>query len=189
MEKPVIINADQPAEEQDALQKRKRRRMRALRSFFFRLAALGLVIYVLLFHIIGLAVMPNGDMSPRLDAGDMLMFYRLDRTPKVQDVVVVKKAESGERFVLRVIACPGDTVEVSDENGLSVNGNTLVEPYIYHTTRPYDNGVEYPITLGDDEYFLMADLRNGGIDSRCFGPVRKDEIQGIVITILRRNNL
>ena len=34
---------------------------------------------------------------------------------------------------------------------------------------------------------MMADFRNGGVDSRFFGPVSKDEIQGPVITIVRRN--
>ena len=43
--------------------------------------------------------------------------------------------------------------------------------------------------LEEGEYFVMADLRNGGMDSRYFGPVSQDEIEGIVITLLRRNNL
>ena len=45
------------------------------------------------------------------------------------------------------------------------------------------------VSSTDGEYFVMADQRNGGKDSRYFGIVRADEIQGIVITILRRNNL
>lgn len=178
-----------PVDKQNNPQKRRRCRLRALRSFLFRLIAFALVVYVLLFHVVGLAVMPNGDMSPRLDAGDLLLFYRIDRVPKVQDVVVINRKEDGQRFVLRVIAGPGDTVEVSDERGLSVNGNTQIESNIHYPTRPYENGIEYPLTLKDGEYFVMADMRNGGMDSRYFGPVTQDEIQGIVITLLRRNNL
>ena len=52
-----------------------------------------------------------------------------------------------------------------------------------------DGYLEYPIVLGEEEYFVLSDTRNGGVDSRCFGPVNLDEIQGIVITLLRRNNL
>ena len=48
---------------------------------------------------------------------------------------------------------------------------------------------EYPVVLGEGEYFVLSDARNGGADSRCFGPVTQEEIQGIVITLLRRNNL
>ena len=48
---------------------------------------------------------------------------------------------------------------------------------------------EYPLTLSEGEYFVLADYRNGGADSRFFGAVKEDEILGTVITILRRNNL
>ncbi|MBR0391849.1 MAG: signal peptidase I [Oscillospiraceae bacterium] len=189
MNNAVESVADPVAEKQNELQKRRRRRIRALRSFLFRLVALAIVVYVLLFHVVGLAVMPNGDMSPRLDAGDLLLFYRIDRNPKSQDIVVINRKDNGQRFVLRVIACPGDTVEVSEEKGLAVNGNTQIETNIHYPTRPYENGIEYPLTLKDGEYFVMADYRNGGMDSRFFGPVTQDEIEGIVISLLRRNNL
>lgn len=174
---------------QEELRKRRQRRIRALRSFLFRLIALAVVVYVLLFHIVGITTMPNRDMEPRMNAGDLLLFYRIERNPKPQDVVVINKAGSGEHYVLRVVACPGDTVEVTEERGLVVNGNTQIEAGIFYPTQPYESEVEYPVILKDNEYFVMADYRNGGKDSRYFGPVTQDEIQGIVITILRRNGL
>ena len=61
--------------------------------------------------------------------------------------------------------------------------------FIFYPTRPYDSPVEYPLTLKDGEYFVLADQRNGSMDSRYFGVVNGDEIQGILITMLRRNNL
>ena len=178
-----------PAKKPDDEEKRRRRRMRALRSFLFRLAALALVVYILLFHIVGLTTMPNGDMYPRLDAGDLLLFYRVDRNPKAQDIVVIEKTDTKQLFVLRVVACPGDRVEVTEERGLCVNGNMLAEPGIYQGTRPYEEGTDYPVLLEEGEFFVMADRRNGGMDSRYFGPVKLEEIKGIVITIMRRNNL
>ena len=207
----------------DLKAKRHRRRVRVIRSFFLRLFSLALVLYILLFHIVGITVMPNGDMYPRLDAGDLILFYRVDRNPKAQDVVVIDKAVNTDysaltasesarepgifrrvlnwlgfpdpdapatrRFVVRVIGAPGDTVEISDERGLTVNGNAMIESNIFYPTRPYEGFTEYPVTLGEGEYFVLADFRNGGADSRVFGPVRLEEIQGIVITIMRRNRL
>ena len=178
---------------QEALEKRHRRRMRALRSFLFRIVSLALVIYVLFFHIVGIMLMPNRDMYPRLDAGDLLLFYRLEKNPKAQDLVVISKKVEGEeknrQFVCRVVAAPGETVEVSAEKGLCVNGNSQIEGNIFYPTEDYEGRMEYPVKLGDGEYFVMADRRNGGMDSRYFGPVKAEEIQGVVITILRRNNL
>jgi signal peptidase I len=66
----------------------------------------------------------------------------------------------------------------------------VIETNIFYPTRPYEEGVTvYPLTLGEGEYFVLADQRNGGMDSRYFGIVREEEIRGIVITVLRRNNL
>ena len=79
-------------EAERARQKRHRRRVRAVRSFLLRLFSLALVVYILVFHIVGIAIMPNGDMYPRLDAGDLLLFYRIDRNIKSQDIVVIDKA-------------------------------------------------------------------------------------------------
>ena len=197
VETPAEENVENPVETVDkaAEQKKKhRRRMRALFSFLFKTAALALVIYVLFFHIVGITMMPNKDMYPRLDAGDLLLYYRLEKNPKSQDIVVFDKAaeEGGEAkcFVCRVIAAPGDTVEVSDERGLAVNGNTLAESNIFYPTKPYEEGIaEYPVKLGEGEYFVLADQRNGGMDSRYFGIVKIEEIRGVVITVLRRNNL
>ena len=187
----------------DERQKRKRRRIRALTSLLLRTAALALVVYILFFHIVGLAVMPSADMFPRIGAGDLLLFYRLEKNPKAQDVVVIDKpvngdnsavsGENGEatvkRFVCRVIAAPGDTVEITEDRGLKANGNTLAETGIMQATRPYEGYLEYPVVLGEGEYFVLSDSRNGGVDSRCFGPVTEEEIQGVVITLLRRNGI
>lgn len=190
---------EQPITETDvnerdaALKKRHKRRMRALKSFLLRVILLAAVIYILFFHIVGITFMPGRDMYPRLDAGDMLLYYRLERDPKPQDIVVIEKAadsgEKAQRFVCRVVAGPGDTVEVSTEKGLCVNGNTLIENNIFYPTDAYENRMTYPVKLGDGEYFVMADRRNGGMDSRYFGTVKTAEIKGVVITILRRNNL
>ena len=175
------------------LAKRHKRRMRALKTFLFRTVALLVVLYVLFFHIVGITTIPGRDMYPRLDAGDLLLYYRLERNPKSQDIVVIEKAadsgEKAQRFVCRVVAAPGDTVEVSADKGLCVNGNTLIENNIFYPTDAYEDRMEYPVKLGNGEYFVMADRRNGGMDSRYFGTVKAEEIKGVVITILRRNNL
>ena len=218
---PVFLPEDEkglPDEKERAAakEKRHRRRMRALRSFLLRLVCLVLVVYFLFFHLVGLTIMPSRDMYPRLDAGDLLLFYRLEQNYKAQDIVVIDKqteadtrtggqgffrralnwlgfrdpeAPATQRFVCRVIAAPGDTVEVSEERGLAVNGNAVIETNIFYPTDAYENREEYPVKLADGEYFVMADRRNGGMDSRYFGIVKAEEIRGIVITVLRRNNL
>lgn len=43
--------------------------------------------------------------------------------------------------------------------------------------------------LGEDEVFLLGDYREGAKDSRYFGPVKRGEIKGIVMTAVRRSEL
>ena len=162
--------------------------------FLLRVILLLAVIWVLFFQVIGLTHMPTGDMSPRIDLGDFVMFYRLDKNVSNKDVIVLEKEtpdSEGQKqiFICRVVALPGDTVEITENGSVKVNGNTLIEDYIYSMTMPYDGFTAYPLTLGEDECFVLADKRDSGSDSRWFGPVEKNEILGTVITIMRRNNL
>ena len=89
----------------------------------------------------------------------------------------------------RVAAHGGDTVEITEDAQLSVNGSTVIENDIYYSTPRYESGIAYPVTLAENEVFVLCDYREGAKDSRYFGPVSKSEIKGKVITIVRRSNL
>jgi signal peptidase I len=130
--------------------------------------------------------MPNADMYPRIDSGDFLLVYRLDRNPKAQDIMMFEK--NGTRYVGRVIAVGGDTVEITD-GAVKVNGYNMVETNIFYETYPLEGFTSYPLTLANDECFILADQRKGTEDSRFFGPVKYREIEGTVISVMRRNNL
>lgn len=190
---------EQELELQEASEKAKKKTIRSEKSvkryqhFVLRLLLLILVIWVLFFKIVGLTHMPSEDMYPRVDAGDLVLFYRMDTDVKAQDIIVLEKttpdsAGEEELFISRVIAAAGDTVEI-DGSRLLVNGNAMIESNIFYPTQAYDEYTQYPVTLGADECFVLGDCREGASDSRYFGPVKKSEIQGTVISILRRNNL
>ena len=161
--------------------------------FLIYLAIVLLVIWVLFFKIIGITHMPNMDMSPRVDAGDLLIFYRLDRDASFRELVIFEKVIPGEQkkrlMVGRVIGAPGDTIEINESNHPIVNGNVIVEDMIYSETPKRDDMVTYPLTLGEDEYFILVDGRKEGLDSRYFGPVKKKELLGTVINVIRRSKL
>lgn len=173
--------------------KRSEKSVKDYQFFVLKLAGFLLVLWVLFFVLIGIMRVPGADMYPRLDSGDMILFYRLDKDVRAQDVIVVEKEvptlQGEQLMVLRVVAVAGDTVEISDSNSLVINGNTMIESNIFYPTPRYEGFTEYPLTLGEGECFVLADSRNGGTDSRFFGPVTRDEILGTVITVVRRNNL
>ncbi len=175
--------------------KRSEKIVKHYQWFLLRLVVFLIVVWILFFQIVGITRMPSGDMYPRVDAGDMILYYRLDKDVKAQDIIVLEKTTPdtpNEKilFVTRVVAVAGDTVDISDGGRLIVNGNTMIESNIFYSTPRYEGHTDmFPLTLGENECFVLADHRTDGADSRYFGPVVKDEIIGTVITIMRRNNL
>ena len=187
-------------EEQTETQKLSKKIKRAEKSvkhyqfFLLRLLLFIVIVWILFFKIIGLTPMPSADMYPRVDAGDLVMFYRLDKDVKAQDIIVIEKQtpDSGNKkqmFISRVIAAPGDEIEITETGNVIVNGNAMIESNIFYQTFAYTDYTSYPVKLGEDECFVLGDSRDGATDSRYFGPVKKEEIKGTVITIIRRNNL
>ena len=170
--------------------KAKRRRCadaEDIAGFFTKFIAIVVLLALLFGFAFGVTPMQNDDMSPRISAGDLLFYYRLADDMVTGDVLVFEK--DGEQYVGRIVANPGDTVEVTDQATLVVNGSTVLENDIYYTTPKYDDGPAYPVTLAQDEYFILCDYREGARDSRYFGPVGLDEVKGKVITVIRRSGL
>ncbi len=166
---------------------KKRRGMNDVQWFAMQVLIFVIILYVLFAHIVGVTTMPSADMYPRIDSGDFLLYYRLDCDPKSQDIVVYEKNDT--RYVGRVIAVQGDTVEITKDNAVKVNGYALVESNIFFETYPLEGYTKYPLTLGAGQCFILADQRQGSEDSRYFGPVDYSELDGTVITVMRRSNL
>ncbi len=173
----------------EAIKKRRRKlsQIDDIKSFFTRLVIMIVMIYVMFWQIFGLQPMANDDMKPRISAGDLMLFYRLETRINSSDVVVVKK--DGKTYTGRVVAKGGDKVEVTDDSSLKINDSTMIESDIFYSTPKYEDYVKYPVTLAEDEYFILCDYRSGAKDSRFYGAVKKSEIEGKVITIVRRSNL
>ena len=86
--------------------------------------------------------------------------------PQRGDVVICKYPGRTENFVKRLVAVPGDTIEVRS-NVVYINGVALDEPYL--TPSRNDDGFSMdPMTLTDDQYFVMGDNRDNSHDSRNY---------------------
>lgn len=125
-------------------------------------------------------------MAPSVKSGDLVCYFRLDKQYAASDVVAVKVAGSFQ--TRRVVAAGGDTVDLTDQ-GLQVNGYLQQEADIIGDTLPYTDGITFPITLEENQVFLLGDNREHASDSRLYGAVDTSDTLGKVVLILRRRNL
>jgi signal peptidase I len=89
-----------------------------------------------------------------------------------------------EHFIKRVIALPGERVQIKDNhvyiyNEEYPNGYILKEDYLADGEITMSNN-ENHINLGADEYYVLGDNRSASQDSRFFGPLKRSFITGRV---------
>lgn len=151
---------------------------------FCKTAGIAFIIMLLLnMFVFNLSMVKGESMQPTLEERERLFVNKIVyylASPRGGEIVVLKDPSTGSDkkhyLVKRVVATPGDTVEVRD-HVLYVNGQALNEPY---TNVQIEDRDFAEIRLGDDEYFVMGDNRHYGRskDSRSFGSVQKKEIVG-----------
>ena len=87
-----------------------------------------------------------------------------------------------ESYIKRVIALPGEHLEIKDGK-VYINGEELDEPYLKDnviTTAGDVNNPFYDLVVPENCIFVMGDNRAGSTDSRAFGCIPLDKIEGTV---------
>ena len=144
--------------------------MKFIQSLIPYIIIIVVVLFIRTFIVTPIKVDGNS-MHPTLEGDEIMLLNKLGHIDRF-DIVVAKIEEKDNNFIKRVIALPGETIEIKD-NKIYINGEILDEDFGYGITYNID-----AITLGNDEYFLLGDNRIISLDSRSFGPISKKEILG-----------
>jgi signal peptidase I len=140
---------------------------------------------ILLAVVLGGCILPfrfeGTSMLPTIADGQRLLVSTSVSSIERGDILLFKyPLDPQRRYVKRVIGIPGETVSI-DEGVVYINGQPLVEGYVDNTynnaTRKYD-----AVTIPPDQYFVMGDNRDNSSDSRIWGFVDKQMIEGKLYT-------
>ena len=125
---------------------------------------------------------PSSSMEPTLDINDRVLInklsYKLHDVNRGDIVVFERPPDFGtspiKDLIKRVVGLPGETVEGKD-GSVFVNGKKLPEKYLPERTVTSDFE---PVTLEKHQYWVMGDNRAVSNDSRSFGAIDEDLIEG-----------
>jgi signal peptidase I len=185
----------------------------------------GLIAFFFLFGILRTAVadwspIPSGSMHPNLVEGDVVLINRLAYNlklpltdvvlarlgePQRGDVVIFNSPRDGTRLIKRLVAVPGDVVEMRDER-LIINGQQARYALLDRTLEPVAGGLAHalrltetmggqprqiqvlpqvdaarnfgPVTVAKDQFLMLGDNRDNSADSRYIGMVPRQLLVG-----------
>ena len=137
----------------------------------------------LIIHYVGQRTYVSGSsMENTLSDGDNLIVdkitYRFS-DPKRYDIIVFPyQYEENTYFIKRIIGLPGETVQIVD-GIIYIDGEALQESYGREVMKNSGLAAD-PVTLGEDEYFVLGDNRNDSTDSRdpSVGKIPRDRLIG-----------
>ena len=160
------MNNKEAGEQQEAPKKSMGREVLEMVVYILIVAALT---WLLVTFVGQRTVVSGRSMNPTLENGDNLITDKISyrfSDPKRYDIVVFPfEDENGKRnFIKRIIGLPGETVQIKDGE-VYINGELLGETY-GKEKMDYAGRASEPITLGDDEYFVLGDNRSNSKDSR-----------------------
>ena len=194
LEKPEVEaydknkNRNQKELEQDGDMKEEEhgKRGKAVResvSFILYLIVIVVLTFLMIRYVGQRTRVDGSSMENTLTNGDNLIVdkisYRFHEPERFDIIVFPYQYKEDTYFIKRIIGMPGETVQITDKGEILINGEELVESYGREVIK--DPGLASdPITLGEDEYFVMGDNRNYSKDSRFpdVGNIRRADIIG-----------
>lgn len=134
-------------------------------------------------HVIQRTVVSGESMENTLHDGESLLVNKIAYEPSRYDIVVFYPygKEEGEYYVKRIYGLPGETIQIKG-NDIYINDEKIEDKYAKN--KMDDSGIaEKPLTLAEDEYFVLGDNRQVSKDSRDseVGPVERENIAGHVV--------
>lgn len=132
----------------------------------------------------------GSSMEPNYSSGDIVITKKNTKDINIGDVITLNGREmtlaTGQEtpsMIKRVVAAPGDKVVIQN-NILYVNDIEIDEPYIVEDMHSVADA-EYK--LDNDEFFVLGDNRNYSTDSRDYGPVKINWIDGTAVYTLYKS--
>jgi signal peptidase I len=150
----------------------------------FEVVVLAVILYFGISFAVQTVHVEGLSMFATLEDQDYLIANKIDyrlHAPQRGDIIILRPPTlSTTDYIKRVIALPGERLLIRD-GVVYINGHKLDEPYLpeaWTVNANWDGGQPNGMVIPANQYFVMGDNRNRSSDSRVFGPIGRDRIDG-----------
>ena len=174
----------QSASELNRKPKKKRTAKSYAISFFIKIFVTALVLTVVFRIIAGIHICHTNSAYPTIRDGEFCLTYRL--ADLKQGTMIVYHRDGEVRFG-RVIAFSGDKVNIFNDF-ISVNDYGISENAVYPTS-PEGSAISYPYQVPENCVFILNDFRSDISDSRTYGGIPLEDVEGAVVFTMRMRGI
>lgn len=159
-------------------EKRRHSYSRALRSTLYTLLVVAAIAILVATMVMPILQISGTSMTPVVGQGEFVMVVR-GSTPARGDIIAFYY--NNKVLIKRVIALPGEWVNIDTAGNVYINDELLDEPYITDKALG-DCSIQLPYQVPDGRYFVLGDHRSTSRDSRStlVGAVSEEQIMGTV---------
>ncbi len=167
--------------------KNKGRAKKEAITLLLKLIVISTVTYFLFSFVFGVEIVKENNMYPAVHEGDLLLYYRPNKEYKTNDVVVYEV--DGVQHIGRIVAKGSSMVDFTESGTLLLDNEIATTESFYDTFKNNSAAFDYPFQVPENEFFILSDFRSdNSSDSRIFGSIPIDSIEGVIITSVRRRD-
>ena len=121
----------------------------------------------------------GSSMSPTVEEGEIVVSLK---GPELRQGEIIAFYYNNKILVKRIIAGPGQWVDMDEDGSVRVDGELLAEPYLSEKALGQCD-IDFPYQVPDERWFVMGDHRATSVDSRttAIGCVAEEQIVGRIV--------
>lgn len=173
-----LVSNEEVKEELSRLKERERylKKVQKTLSILVVVAAISVLVATLWMPVLKIY---GSSMNPTLENGQIVVSIK---TKKLKSGDVVAFWQGNKLLVKRVIASPGQKVDIDVNGKVFVDGKAISETYLDSESLG-NTDIDFPHQVEESRWFCMGDNRESSIDSRSavIGDISKEQIEGKVL--------